>query len=107
MRLRHAAITGISLAALTLATTTPAHAANGDFRCRYGALRSAVLTDPPSGECITIEQATDLLPARAPRNLTGEVATVFLDADCSGDVYFVLNPGVHRPVVMFRSVVFS
>ncbi|WP_125264427.1 hypothetical protein [Streptomyces alboflavus] len=65
------------------------------------------MADPPSGECIIIEQATDLFPARAPRNLTDEVAAVFLDADCSGDVYFVLNPGVHRPLVTFRSVVLS
>ncbi|MER5858215.1 hypothetical protein ABT131_21750 [Streptomyces sp900105245] len=60
--------------------------ATGQFRYTYtnaeGYDPVGFLNDPPSGQCIN-------LPAPAAAEGAAATATVFLDADCSGDTYFL------------------
>lgn len=91
----------------------PASAATGDFIYTYIGLDAVhlrgELANPESGECINIpETVGSALPAFAPRNYTTSTATVFLEADCDGDIYRTLNPGqVLGNSLRLRSVVFS
>ncbi|MFJ8472268.1 hypothetical protein [Kitasatospora sp. NPDC094011] len=87
-----------------------ANAAIGEFLYKVGPLPGvpAGIADPESGECINLHGATDETPAYAPTNLTTSTATVFLDFDCSGDVFYVMNPGkILGDRLKMRSVVFS
>ncbi|MBO1417142.1 hypothetical protein [Streptomyces sp. FH025] len=108
MRLRNAVLAAASAVALVLAVPLSANATEGDFRYKYGfGLRSG-LFNPPSGLCIDIPEATAEEPAFAPENLTGSTATVYLDFDCKGDVFYVMNPGKRLgDRLKLRSVVFS
>ncbi|GAB2953994.1 MULTISPECIES: hypothetical protein [unclassified Streptomyces] len=114
MRLRNtvaAALGALLLSAFLPAS--PAAAADGEFRYTYvglnGLALQGALTDPESGQCINIPETDgSLLPAFAPRNFTNATATVFLDADCNGDTFYVMNPGrVLGERLRLRSVVFS
>ncbi|WP_406394959.1 hypothetical protein [Streptomyces sp. NBC_00887] len=114
MRLRHTV--AAALGALTLVVTLPtaASAATGQFRYTYetdeGYEAVGFLNDPPSGECINLPGADSdaLPPAYAPKNLTDATATVFLTADCEGDVYYTLRPGGGASDrLKVRSVVFA
>ncbi|MFD9797012.1 hypothetical protein ACFWXK_39410 [Streptomyces sp. NPDC059070] len=47
-------------------------------------------------------------PGHSPRNFTTSTATVFLEADCEGDVYYVMKPGTKLgDKLKLSSVVFS
>ncbi|OII63404.1 hypothetical protein BJP40_23920 [Streptomyces sp. CC53] len=108
MRLRHILAAAAGALLLTVSAPYSASAAVGEFEYRGPLLGSHTLLDPASGECINIPEATELLPAQSPWNKTTSTATVFLDFDCDGDTYVVLNPGAKRgPLLKFRSVVFS
>ncbi|GGS88628.1 MULTISPECIES: hypothetical protein [Streptomyces] len=114
MRLRSAlaaALGGLMLSAAL--PSSPASAATGEFVYTYVGLNSValrgVLADPESGQCINLpETVGSALPAHAPRNHTNSTATVFLDADCDGDTFYVMNPGkVLGDRLRLRSVVFG
>ncbi|AUY52858.1 hypothetical protein [Streptomyces sp. CB01881] len=108
MRLRNAAIAATSALALVFAVPTSANAATGDFLYKVGPGVPAGIADPQSRECINLFGATEEHPAFAPENFTTSTATVFLDFDCDGDVFYVMNPG--RKLgdrLKLRSVVFS
>ncbi|WP_369384160.1 hypothetical protein [Streptomyces sp. cg36] len=113
MRLRNALVASASALLLGLTFANPAQAASGDFLYTYigtGGIRvNGQLADPESGVCIDIpETVGNDFPALAPRNLTTSTATVFLDANCDGDVYYVMPPGKKLgDRLRFRSVLFS
>ncbi|WP_327136281.1 hypothetical protein OG311_40380 (plasmid) [Streptomyces sp. NBC_01343] len=108
MRRRHALAAAAGALLITVSVPNSASAAVGDFEYRGPLLGSHTLNDPPNRECINIEQATNLLPAQSPKNFTTSTATIFLDFDCNGDTFSVLQPGqTGGPLVKFRSVVFS
>ncbi|MEV0533924.1 hypothetical protein [Kitasatospora sp. NPDC050463] len=108
MRLRNAALAVASAVALVLAVPTSANAAVGDFLYKVGPGVPAGLADPQSGACINLPGATEGHPAFAPHNLTTSTATVFLDFDCDGDVFYVMNPGKKLgDRLKLSSVVFS
>ncbi|RKT19272.1 hypothetical protein BX285_3728 [Streptomyces sp. 1114.5] len=108
MRLRNAVLAAVSAAALVLAVPTSANAAIGDFLYKVGPGVPAGIADPESGKCINLFGATETDPAFAPKNLTASTATVFLDFDCSGDTFYVMNPGkILGDRLKLRSVVFS
>ncbi|MEV0193179.1 hypothetical protein AB0I39_32190 [Kitasatospora purpeofusca] len=107
-RLRIATVAAVSAGALLLALPTSANAATGEFLYKVGPGLPHGLTDPPSEECLNLPGATDEEPGHSPRNLTLSTATVFLDFNCEGDVYYVMNPGKILGVrLKVRSVVFS
>ncbi|MEV0991124.1 hypothetical protein [Streptomyces sp. NPDC049949] len=114
MRLRStlaAALGGLLLSVALPAS--PAAAATGDFVYTYVGLNGVnlrgELANPDSGVCINIpETVGSALPALAPRNYTTSTATVFLDADCDGDVYRTMAPGQRLGnSLRLRSVIFS
>ncbi|MFJ8622824.1 hypothetical protein ACIRD3_08250 [Kitasatospora sp. NPDC093550] len=108
MRLRNAVLAAVSAAALVLAVPTSANAAVGDFLYKVGPGVPAGIADPESRKCINLFGATENDPAFAPENLTTSTATVFLDFDCGGDVYYVMNPGkILGNRLKLRSVIFS
>ncbi|MFF2042547.1 hypothetical protein ACFVVX_19170 [Kitasatospora sp. NPDC058170] len=108
MRLRQAAVTTVGVLALLLSAPTPASAATGDFLYKVGPGIPAGLADPRSGECINVFGATQADPAFAPENFTRSTATVFLDFECDGDVFYTMNPGKKLGNRLhFRSVLFS
>ncbi|MER7772371.1 hypothetical protein [Kitasatospora sp. NPDC096140] len=109
MRLRHSLVAAVGALTLTLAVPTSAHAAAGEFEYQWGPLGLPnLLIDPPSGECIDLPLVTDADPGFAPYNRTSSTATVFLDFGCSGDTYYVMDPGKRLgPRLKLRSVVFS
>ncbi|MFJ6939418.1 hypothetical protein [Streptomyces sp. NPDC101132] len=108
MRLRQAAVTAVGVLALVLSAANPASAANGDFLYKVGPGVPAGVADPDSRTCINLFGATEEDPAFAPQNLTDATATVFLDFDCNGDVFYVMNPGKKLgDRLKLRSVVFS
>ncbi|MFJ9609480.1 hypothetical protein ACIRS1_24390 [Kitasatospora sp. NPDC101176] len=108
MRLRNAVLALASAATLVLAIPTSANAAIGDFLYSVGPGVPAGLADPESGKCLNLFGATENDPAFAPKNLTASTATVFLDFDCSGDTFYVMNPGkILGNRLKLRSVVFS
>ncbi|MFJ7243805.1 hypothetical protein ACIQWA_04080 [Kitasatospora sp. NPDC098652] len=108
MRLRNAVLAVASAAALVLAVPMSANAATGDFLYKVGPGVPAGLADPESGTCINLFGATENDPAYAPDNFTNSTATVFLDFDCNGDTYYVMNPGKRLGNrLKLRSVIFS
>ncbi|GAB2743209.1 hypothetical protein [Kitasatospora kifunensis] len=110
MRLRNTAVAALGALTLLIAVPSSAHAATGDFLYKVGRLPGVPsgLADPQSGVCINLDGATEADPAFAPDNFTTSTATVFLDFDCNGDVYRVMNPGQRLgDRLKFRSVVFS
>lgn len=108
MRLRNAVLAAVSAAALLVAVPTSANAAIGDFLYKVGPGVPAGLADPESRKCINLFGATEQTPAFAPENLTASTATVFLDFDCNGDTFYVMNPGkILGDRLKLRSVIFS
>ncbi|MFF1908147.1 hypothetical protein [Kitasatospora sp. NPDC058218] len=108
MRIRNTVLAAASALALVLAVPTSAGAATGDFLYKVGPGIPAGLADPASGECINLLGATEKDPAFAPENFTTSTATVFLDFDCNGDVFRVMNPGTKLGNrLKLRSVIFS
>ncbi|MEU1506941.1 hypothetical protein [Kitasatospora sp. NPDC005748] len=108
MRLRNTLIAAAGALLITMSVPTSAHAAVGDFLYKVGRGVPAGLADPESGKCINLFGATEDHPAFAPDNLTTSTATVFLDFDCNGDTYYVMNPGKKRgDRLKLRSVIFS
>ncbi|MEV7770692.1 hypothetical protein [Kitasatospora sp. NPDC086791] len=107
-RLRLAMLAVAASTALVVAIPSSAQAATGEFLYRAGGGLPHGLTDPPSEECLNLPGTSDDVPADSPRNLTLSTATVFLDSDCAGDVYYVMNPGkILGQRLKLRSVVFS
>ncbi|MBW5248710.1 hypothetical protein P8A21_18720 [Streptomyces poriferorum] len=114
MRLRSSLAASAGAVVLLLATAGSASAANGQFRYTYmtsdGYEAVGFMNDPDSATCINI-QGPGSEPgsaAYAPKNRTDAVATVFLEADCTGDAYFTLRPGGGASErLLVRSVVFS
>lgn len=107
---------GAVCGALVLLTAAPgsASAATGQFRYTYTTVEGyeavGFLNDPASGECINLRGPSSEpgSVSRAPKNHTRSTATVFLGADCEGDVYYVLPPGAGAgDRLLMRSVVFS
>ncbi|WP_030243309.1 hypothetical protein [Streptomyces sp. NRRL S-350] len=108
MRLRNTVLAVASAAALVLATPVSANAATGDFLYKVGPGVPTGLADPQSRECINLPGTTEEDPGFAPANLTDSTATVFLDFDCSGDVFYAMKPGKRLgDRLKLRSVVFS
>ncbi|MFI8457179.1 hypothetical protein [Kitasatospora sp. NPDC085464] len=108
MRLRNTVLAVASAVALVCAVPTSANAAVGDFLYKVGPGVPAGLADPQSGECINLFGATEDNPAFAPDNFTTSTATVFLDFDCNGDTFYVMNPGKRLgDRLKLRSVIFS
>ncbi|MEW2530140.1 hypothetical protein [Streptomyces sp. NPDC047071] len=112
MRLRTSLASALGALALVVTVPTSADAAIGEFAYTYrnaaGLPVPGGLTDPPSRECINLPGATEEEPASAPKNLTSSVATVFLDANCDGDTYYVMPPGrILGERLKLRSVIFS
>ncbi|MEW1908417.1 hypothetical protein AB0442_08155 [Kitasatospora sp. NPDC085895] len=108
MRLRNSLLAAAGALLITLAVPSSASAATGDFLYKVGPGIPAGIADPESGQCVNLFGATEDHPAFAPENLTDSTATVFLDFDCSGDTYFVMNPGKKLgDRLKLRSVIFS
>ncbi|RST09038.1 hypothetical protein EF910_02205 [Streptomyces sp. WAC07149] len=108
MRLRNAAVAAVGALTLLVTAPTSANAAVGEFLYTTGSALPAGLTDPTSGQCINLFGATEETPASAPKNLTNSTATVFLDFNCAGDTYYVMNPGrILGNRLKLRSVIFS
>ncbi|MFK0217467.1 hypothetical protein ACIQWN_04650 [Streptomyces vinaceus] len=108
MRLRNAAVAAFGAFTLLLAVPNSASAAIGEFQYRYGTESVGKFLDPDSETCINIPEADELNPAYRPWNYTDKTATVFAQAECDGDEYYVLNPGKQgEEKIKFRSVVFS
>ncbi|MFJ3636074.1 hypothetical protein [Streptomyces sp. NPDC090112] len=110
--LRRSVAAAAAAVGLMLATATPSHAAIGEFRYTVVDLQNLQvqkeLLDPPSVECINLDIPASNLPALLGRNLTDSTATLFNEADCDGDTYWVVNPGGRSPALArFRSVVFN
>ena len=115
MRIRSTLAVALAAGALIVAMPSIANAATGDFSYKFvdsqGIRQTATMTDPPSGECVTLPEVADpgtSTPADEPRNDTDATATVFTGPDCDGD-YFTLRPlGGHASNrLKLRSVVFS
>ncbi|MCX5386800.1 hypothetical protein [Streptomyces sp. NBC_00083] len=109
MRLHHTpgAAAGAFMLALALPSSAQA-AAHGELLYTTQAGAPGGIHDPESGQCLDLPGTTGAAPAQAPKNHTNATATVFLDADCAGDTYYVLQPSQQRGTdVKFRSVVFS
>jgi hypothetical protein len=93
---------------LGLSVPSSAFAADGRFEYSFGPGFHAGLDDPGSGECIELPEAAAEDPAYAPANRTDSTATVFLDAGCEGDTYYVVTPGQKfGDRLKLRSVIFS
>ncbi|MEU9987817.1 hypothetical protein AB0E10_13640 [Streptomyces sp. NPDC048045] len=108
MRLRHSVAAALGALALVVTLPTSASAATGDFLYKVGPGVPAGIADPESGRCINLFGATEQDPAFAPENFTTSTATVFLDFDCNGDTFYVMNPGKRLgDRLKLRSVVFS
>ncbi|WP_030058412.1 MULTISPECIES: hypothetical protein [Streptomyces] len=110
MRLRNTVLAAASAICLVLAVPTSANAATGDFLYKVGRLPGvpAGIADPQSRVCENVFGATEIDPAFAPENFTTSTATVFLDFDCTGSVFYVMNPGKRLGGrLKFRSVIFS
>ncbi|WP_042374826.1 hypothetical protein [Streptacidiphilus neutrinimicus] len=108
MRLRQAAVTAVGVLAFVLSASSPASAATGDFYYKVGPGVPTGLADPESGTCVNLPFTTDQAPGFAPENYTDATATVFLDPDCKGDTYYVMNPGKQLgDRLKLRSVIFS
>ncbi|MFD5083427.1 hypothetical protein ACFWOG_12410 [Kitasatospora sp. NPDC058406] len=108
MRLRTTAAAALGALALLVSVPTSAQAATGDFLYKVGPGVPAGLADPESRECINLFGATEDHPAFAPENFTTSTATVFLDFNCDGDTYYVMNPGKKLGNrLKLRSVIFS
>ncbi|MFD4033653.1 hypothetical protein ACFWVP_24875 [Streptomyces sp. NPDC058637] len=114
MRLRHTVVAALGALALVVTLPTSASAASGQFRYTYetdeGYEAVGFLNGPQSGACVNLPGAgsDELPPAYAPKNLTDASATVFLSADCEGDIYYTLRPGGGASDRLeVRSVVFS
>ncbi|NLU67342.1 hypothetical protein [Streptomyces sp. HNM0574] len=87
MRLRHAVAVTAGAFALALSLPASASAATGDFLYEVPGQGVAALTDPPSGQCVTLPEVSDpraTPPAHSTRNHTDAQATVFKDANCQG-----------------------
>ncbi|MGW1779453.1 hypothetical protein ACWCQQ_09965 [Streptomyces sp. NPDC002143] len=114
MRLLHPLAAACGALALTAVLATPAQAATGTFGYQVigldGQPLSVSLSDPASGECITLPEVADpdaSSPAFAPHNDTDEFAIVFTEPDCSGDTWTLRPHG--RPAsdrLQLRSVFF-
>ncbi|MGW7367143.1 hypothetical protein ACWGI8_27840 [Streptomyces sp. NPDC054841] len=115
MRLRHSTAAALGALVLVLTLPTPAGAATGSFSYVYSGLdgrpQQAALTDPPSGECITLPEVADpssSAPASTPRNDTDAVAVVFTEPDCTGHSFPLRPYGGHASDrLKLRSVVFG
>ncbi|MDY0816598.1 hypothetical protein [Kitasatospora purpeofusca] len=108
MRLRNSLVAAAGALLITLAVPNSAHAATGDFLYKVGNGTPAGVADPESGTCINVPGASESHPAFAPHNLTTSTATVFVESDCDGDVFYVMNPGKKLgDRLKFRSVLFS
>ncbi|QES49702.1 hypothetical protein DEJ50_19705 [Streptomyces venezuelae] len=113
MRIRHTLGAAAGAALLVLALPTSAGAAEGSFTYKYRsqdrAMLSGKLVDPPSEQCITLDEADDpkeVPPAHSPYNGTDETATVFEQPGCEGDS-FDLEAGAQGSAKLeVRSVVF-
>ncbi|MEV7021343.1 hypothetical protein [Kitasatospora sp. NPDC093558] len=109
MRLRNAVLASASALALVLAVPASANAATGDFLYKVGPLPGIPtgIFDPQSRVCIDLPD-TGFEPGYAPENFTTSTATVFLEAHCDGDVFYVMNPGKKLgDRLKLRSVIFS
>ncbi|RZU46079.1 hypothetical protein EV284_0734 [Streptomyces sp. BK022] len=109
-----AAGAAVSAAVLLVAVPGSANAAGGQFRYSYttvdGYEAVGFLNNPASGQCINLTPpaADPDSASRAPKNHTNATATVFLDADCEGDTYYVLPSGTGASDrLLVRSVIFS
>ncbi|MBA9050763.1 MULTISPECIES: hypothetical protein [Streptomyces] len=111
VRLRHSVAAALGALALIVTVPTSSHAAVGEFEYQTGQPPVGTprgLTDPASNVCINLTGATEEQPAFSPKNLTASTATIFLDFDCGGDIFYVMNPGrILGNRVKVRSVVFS
>lgn len=109
-----AAGAAVSAAVLLVAVPGSAAAATGQFRYSYtttdGYEAVGFLNNPVSGQCVNLTPPASEpgSASRAPKNRTDATATVFLDADCEGEAYYVLPPGRGASDrLLVRSVVFS
>ncbi|MFJ7067667.1 hypothetical protein [Streptomyces sp. NPDC101115] len=110
MFLRRAVVSAVGALSLLVAVPSSANSAIGTFEYQTGPYPGIphLVADPDSGQCINLYGATEEDPAYAPKNLTASTATVFLDFDCSGDTFYVMDPGkILGSRLKLRSVIFS
>ncbi|MFD8027018.1 hypothetical protein ACFYZ9_37210 [Streptomyces sp. NPDC001691] len=108
MRLHQTLGAAVGALLLALAVPTSAHATTGDFLYKTSTGQEAGVADPASGRCIDLPGTSGDAPGHSPRNFTTSTATVFLEADCEGDTYYVMKPGTKLgDKLKLSSVVFS
>ncbi|MFI0462501.1 MULTISPECIES: hypothetical protein [Saccharopolyspora] len=112
MRLRATVAAALGAAGLLLSLPGSALAADGEFSYWVegtNAYHQRALLDPAGRLCHRLELPNPEAPAYGVRNNTDATAIVFLDSNCSSDVYYyVLQPGQQAPRdVAVRSVTFS
>lgn len=115
MRLRNilaAAVVGA--AALVLVAPASADAADGAFTYLYnapdGSRQLGLLTDPPSGTCMTLPEVSSpaLPPADTPLNHTDVPVLVFTGPSCDGAAFLLRASGGHGSEgLALRSVMFG
>ncbi|MGX1884658.1 hypothetical protein [Streptomyces sp. NPDC055287] len=108
MRLRSTLAATVGAFALVLTLPAPAGAADGTFTYKY-ADQTGTLTNPPSGECVTLPEVADetVLPAHTPGNATNAAATVYAGAECTGPQFDLqAHTGHGSERLKVRSVVF-
>ncbi|MCS0604753.1 hypothetical protein NX794_26560 [Streptomyces sp. LP11] len=108
MQLRHTLGAAAGALLLALVVPTSAHAATGDFVYRTSTGHESGLANPRSGVCTNLAGTSAEHPGHSPWNLTNSTATVFLEPDCEGDTFYVMNPGKKLGSrLKLSSVVFS
>ncbi|MEU8778718.1 hypothetical protein [Streptomyces sp. NPDC048606] len=114
MSLRRAALAAAGAFTLLLAIPSSASAAVGEFSYTWidddGVAHHRKLVDPREEDCITLPETPDIeaAPAHTPVNRTDKTATVFFEADCSGE-WVNLRPvnGAGNQNTLIRAVVFG
>lgn len=111
MRLRYTIASALGALALVVTLPTSANAAVGEFAYTYRAPGGAAvlggLHNPPSAQCFNLPGTTKASPAYAPQNFTTAQVTLFLDYDCSGEIFYAVGPGrILGDMLKFRSVSF-
>ncbi|MFF1909203.1 hypothetical protein [Kitasatospora sp. NPDC058218] len=108
MRIRNTVVAATGALLLVLAVPTSSTAATGDFLYKVGSGTPAGIADPTSGECINLPGTTEEAPGFAPDNTTTSSVKAFLDFDCNGDTFYVMDPGKKLgDDTKIRSVVFD
>lgn len=81
---------------------------SGEFKYKSSEGVEYELYDPEPERCVNVRGATLSAPAHSPHNDVDATATVFLDFDCQGETFYVMEPGKKLGErLKFRSVLFA